>query len=85
MNTVSVARNLLFIELVKRGKGTYLWRVLFSLIFVASALFTYNGKPSLVFCVGKVTTTFAYGSKNMKLVRIMTIVTSVIGSYTMFP
>lgn len=76
MNTISSGRNIIFIELVKRGKNTLLWRFFFSAVFVLSAVFTWSGIPSLVFCIGKVTTTFVYGSKNMTLVRIMSLFTS---------
>lgn len=76
LNGVGIVRNLIFIELVKRDKNTYFWRFCFSIVFVLSAILTWSGFPSLVFCTGKITTTFVYGSKNMTLVRILTIVTS---------
>ena len=77
LNFVGSVRNILFAELVKRGKSTIFWRVFFSAVFTAAAIFTWKGVPSVVFCVGKITTTFVYGSKNMTFVRIMTVVTSV--------
>lgn len=76
LNGVGVVRNMIFIELVKRNKKTYFWRFFFSAIFVVSAILTWHGFPSFIFCVGKITTTFVYGSKNMTLVRILTVATS---------
>lgn len=76
MNVISSSRNIIFIKMVEKGKNTLAWRFFFSIFFVMAGIFTWNGVATLIFCIGKVTTTFIYGSKNMRLVRILSIVTS---------
>jgi len=77
LNIISSIRNIIFSELVKRGKKTTYLRIFFSIVFVISSIFTWNGIPSIIFCAGKIITTFAYGSKDVRLIRIMTVLTSV--------
>ena len=77
LNVLSSCRNIIFIERVKKEKSTNLWRIVFSVIFIIISIFTFSGFPTVIFCVGKVITTYVYGSRNLTFVRVMTIVTGI--------
>lgn len=74
LNIMSAVRNILFAERVKQNKSTTVIQIIFYIIFTIAAVLTYAGFSTVLFLVGKLITTYVYGSKNMTLVRIMTMV-----------
>ncbi len=78
LNIVSSCRNIIFAEYVKRNKSTVVWRIVFCVFFTVATFFTWGGFGSIFFLAGKITTTYAYGSKNMTLLRILSIITGIL-------
>lgn len=64
MNIIGSIRNLIFARLVEKGKSTIPLRFVFSAVFVAFAIFTWDGVKSILVGVAKVVSTFAYGSSD---------------------
>lgn len=76
MNAVGCVRNLFFAKMVENKKSTVGIRVFFSLLFLTFTAFTWAGAKSILIGIAKVISTFAYGSSNVFLVRIMIFLTS---------
>lgn len=76
MNIVGSIRNLIFARLVEKGKSTMPLRIVFSAAFVAFALLTWDGVKSILVGVAKVVSTFAYGSPNTGVVRVLVLATT---------
>ena len=76
MNIIGSIRNLIFARLVEKGKSTIPLRFVFSAVFVAFAIFTWDGVKSILVGVAKVVSTFAYGSPNTGVVRVLVLATS---------
>ena len=73
MNIIGSVRNLIFAALVKKGKSTTPWIVVFSVLTVVLGILTWAGPISLLAIAGKLITTVAYGMKNPSCVRLVTI------------
>ena len=67
MNIIGSVRNLIFAALVKKGKSTTPWIIVFSVLTVVFGVLTWAGPISLLAIAGKLITTVAYG------VRLLTI------------
>lgn len=78
MNLVGSCRNLIFIKMVERNKSTKKVSFLFSALFAAFAVFTWEGTKSILIGGAKVVSTFAYGNKNTSMVRILILITSLV-------
>lgn len=90
MNLIGCVRNMVFRSMVLRGRKTRWARVLFSVAFAGFALLTWAGFKSLLTGFAKVVSTVAFGSSNLFLLRLLTLLTSScwliynfsVGSYT---
>ncbi len=90
MNLIGCVRNMVFRSMVLRGRNTRWARVLFSAMFAAFALLTWAGFKSFLTGFAKVVSTVAFGSSNLFLLRLLTLLTSScwliynfsVGSYT---
>ncbi len=76
MNVIGSARNIVFAGLVEKGRSTTAFRIIFSVIFTVIGLITSEGLVSILVIGAKVVTTVAYGMKNTKYIRILTLPTS---------
>lgn len=76
MNIIGSIRNLIFARLVEKGKSTIPLRFVFSAAFVAFAIFTWDGVKSILVGVAKVVSTFAYGSSDTGVVRVLVLATT---------
>ncbi len=76
MNIIGSIRNLIFARLVEKGKSTMPLRFVFSAAFVAFAIFTRDGVKSILVGVAKVVSTFAYGSSDTGVVRVLVLATT---------
>lgn len=76
MNLVSILRNGVFVELVKRKRSTVICQVLFSLVFVVFGIFTWDGVRSVIVIAAKVLSTVAYGMKDTARLRLLTLPSS---------
>lgn len=77
MNAFSSARNLIFSHLVKKGKSTLLFQILFCVVFAVSGILTWNGPMSLMVILAKLLTTIVYGMKSTRTIRFVTVPTSI--------
>ena len=75
MNLVGVMRNYIFYKLVEKGKSTKIAMWIFCVVYVASAIITWEGPESLLPLVGKLCSTVAYSMKNTRFIRIINIPT----------
>ncbi len=76
MNLIGSLRNLIFAKQVERGRSTLPMRAVFSLAFVAFGLLTWQNPMSLAVILAKVVSTVAYGMKNTRAIRFLTLPTS---------
>ena len=76
MNIIGSIRNLIFAKLIEKGKSTMPLRFVFSAVFVAFAICTWDGAKSILVGVAKVVATFAYGSPSTGVVRMLVLCTS---------
>lgn len=76
MNIIGSIRNLIFARLVEKGKSTMPLRFVFSAAFVAFAIFTWDGVKSILVGVAKDVSTFAYGSSDTGVVRVLVLATT---------
>ena len=76
MNVFGSLRNVVFAELVKRDKNTVPMRFVFSAVFSGFIIYTWAGVQSALSGFAKILSTFAYGSKNLILMRILILTTS---------
>ncbi len=77
MNVLGSVRNMGFASCVERNKSTKFLQILFSIAFVILGLLTSNGLISLMVIIAKVVTTIAYGMKDTKYIRFLTLPTSI--------
>lgn len=73
MDVISIIRNLLFARLVEKKKNTLPYIILFSCVMLVAGYFTWIGWISIFAVTGKILTTIAYGLKDAKSVRLVTI------------
>ncbi len=76
MNAVGCVRNTYFSKQVEKGKSTTVTRIIFSVLFIAFSVATWNGAKSILIGLAKDASTFAYGCKNTLLMRIIILATS---------
>lgn len=76
MNLVGCLRNTIFSKMVEEKKNTMPMRFLFSGLFLLFSICTWAGLESILIAFAKIISTFAYGSKNTTLVRLLILVTS---------
>lgn len=77
MNLVSSVRNLVFAQLVKKGKSTLPFQIIFCFFFVVAGIITWQSRISLPIILAKILTTVVYGMKNTKVIRFGTVPTSI--------
>lgn len=77
MNLIGCLRNVIFARTVEKGKSTMMQRILFSVLFIIFSLITWTGLKSILIGIAKVVSTAAYGNKNVAIVRIMILFTSI--------
>ena len=73
MNALGIIRNLTFAKLVQKNKTTTPFIVLFTALLIGTGILTWAGPLSLLAVTGKTFTTFAFGMKSPKNVRLFTI------------
>ncbi len=76
MNCVGSTRNLLFAALVAHKRSTLPFQILFSAFFLIFGIVTWQGPISAMVICAKVVTTVAFGIKNPKILRMLTLPTS---------
>lgn len=76
MNLIGCVRNTIFTEMIKRRKRTTGVCLLFSAVFLIFAGLTWAGPKSILIGFAKVTSTFAYGNKNTRVIRGLILLTS---------
>jgi hypothetical protein len=76
MNLVGSLRNMIFAKQVEKGKSTLPMRVVFSAAFIVFGILTWQSPMSLAVMLAKVVSTFAYGMKNTRAIRFLTLPTS---------
>ena len=74
MNIVGCARNITF---TKKKEGSRRAIALFSILFLAFGLLTWQGPKSILIIAAKILATVAYGNKNTTVVRSVILLTSV--------
>ena len=77
MNFIGSLRNFIFVAQVEKGKSTRVGQVLFSVFFVAFGIATWQGPISIAVIAAKLVTTIAYGIKNTRVIRFLTLPTSI--------
>lgn len=77
MNGLSCIRNYIFIENVKKEKSNLPWQLLFSIIIVIFGIISWESWFSLIPIYAKILTTVAYGIKNPRIIRYLTIPSSI--------
>ncbi len=77
MNWFGALRTITFLILAKYNKSTMIARIMYSGCFGLFAALTWNGAESLLAVMAKIVSTFIYGSKNVTIVRIGVIFTSI--------
>ena len=77
MNLISSLRNLIFARQVEKGKSTLSMQILFSVFFTVFGLLTWQGPMSIAVIIAKVVTTVAYGIKNTRVIRVLTLPTGI--------
>lgn len=75
MNLVGVVRNFIFYKLVEKGKSTRIAMWIFCVVYIISAIITWEGPESLLPLIGKLCSTVAYSIKNTRVIRIINIPT----------
>ncbi len=76
MNIVGFIRDIVFKEMVKKGKNTIKARISFSAVFVVAGILTFDGFKTVVSTAAKVISSCLYGSSNTKVTRIGVVFTS---------
>ncbi len=77
MNLVGSTRNLLFAYRVKKDKSNFAFQILFSVAFAVFGALTWQGPISIMIIAAKIGTTVAYGIKNTRVIRCITLPTSI--------
>lgn len=77
MNLIGCIRNTTFSRMVEKNKNTMWARWLFSIITLIFIAVTWEGPKSILSGVAKIVSTFAYGSSNTGLIRILIFFTSI--------
>lgn len=75
MNLIGVVRNFTFYKLVEKGKSTKAVMWIFCVVYILSAIITWQGPESLLPLVGKLCSTVAYSIDNPRFIRIINIPT----------
>ncbi len=73
MDGIGVARNLLFILLVKKKQPTYNYIAIFSLLTIVIGLSTWTGWISVLAIIAKLISTVSYGVKSPRVIRMLNI------------
>ncbi|MBQ0125181.1 MAG: YgjV family protein [Clostridiales bacterium] len=76
INLLSCFRNVVFAERVKKEKTTLPAQIIFSVIFTVIGIITWEGPKSILIVVAKVISTFGYGMKNTKFLKITILFTA---------
>lgn len=77
LNIVGCARNILFTKQVAKGKSTFITTIIFSVLFTAFGILTFDGFKSIMLILAKVLSTVAYGNKNTTIIRTVSFATHV--------
>lgn len=77
LNFVGIFRNMLFSKQVEKGKSTKIGAIIFSVIFTAFGIFTFEGFKSIMLIFAKVLSTVAYSNKNPTVIRIVSFLTHI--------
>lgn len=89
-NLLVCVRNYLFASRIQKNQSTTPLIFIFSALFVMMGIVNWQGTASLVMMVVKVLSTIAYGNKNPRILRMITLFASsgwlifnlIVGSYT---
>jgi len=76
MNFIGCVRNFIYAKNVEKGRSTLPWIIFFCIIMVAVGILTWASPISLIPLVAKILSTIAYGIKNTRAVRLLTLPTS---------
>ena len=74
MNMLSLVRNETYSWCIKRNKKTIYAQIAFCIIYVISGIATWKGIESLIVIFSKFFSTYAYGIKDTKWLRIITLI-----------
>lgn len=77
MNGLSCIRNYIFVENVKKKRSNLVWQIIFSIIIVIFGIISWESWFSLIPIYAKILTTIAYGIKNPRTIRFLTIPSSI--------
>ncbi|MDY3928486.1 MAG: YgjV family protein [Clostridia bacterium] len=76
MNLVGCVRNIIFTKKIEKNKKTNIYIIIFSILFIAFGIFTWQGKKSILIITAKTLSTIAYGNKNTTITRSLILITS---------
>jgi hypothetical protein len=74
MNMLSFVRNEIYSWCIKKNKKTIYAQMVFCGIYIASGILTWAGIESLIIIISKFFSTYAYGIKDTKWLRIFTLI-----------
>lgn len=74
MNMLSLVRNEIYSWCIRRNKKTIYAQMVFCGIYVVSGILTWAGIESLIIIISKFFSTYAYGVKDTKWLRILTLI-----------
>ena len=77
LNILGCIRNSIFSRRVEKNKDTKVLMIVFSLLFTAFGILTFEGIESIVLILAKVLSTVAYGNKNTTVLRIISFLTHI--------
>lgn len=77
LNFVGLFRNVIFSNRVEKGKSNKLYIIIFSVLFTAFGILTFDGFKSVMLILAKVLSTVAYGNKNTTVIRTVSFLTHV--------
>ena len=74
MNMLSLVRNEIYSWCIRRNKKTIYAQIIFCSIYIVSGILTWAGIESLIIIISKFFSTYAYGVKDTKWLRILTLI-----------
>lgn len=76
MDGIGILRNIIFIFAVQKGKPTYVWIILFSVLTVVLGAITFDGWISLLAITAKLLSCVSYGINNARAIRMINLPSS---------
>lgn len=74
MNMLSLLRNEIYSWCIKRNKKTIYAQIVFCSIYIVSGILTWAGIESLIIIISKLFSTYAFGVKDTKVLRILSLI-----------